>query len=158
MESAAFTSRATLGGALYGTLLDLRREVRRHVRSEFPAHPLTPSQVEVLGHVRRNPGAGVGEVAAALRLAPNTVSTIVGRLVDEGLVRRDPDPNDARAICLRLTAAGQRRVHAWRDRLAATVDDAIESLGADDRAALAAAVPALERLVDAVAELSAETP
>jgi DNA-binding MarR family transcriptional regulator len=125
--------------------------VRRAVRSEFPAQLLTPSQVEVLGCVRRRPGIGVGDAAAALRLAPNTVSTIVGQLVEIGFLRREPDPDDARAVCLRLTAAGHRRVHAWRDRSTQTVDRALQSLDADERAALARALPAFRHLVDVIA-------
>jgi DNA-binding MarR family transcriptional regulator len=152
MQRTARPATTTLGGTLYAAVSDLRRELRRSVRSQFPAHPLTPSQVEVLGLVRRCPDVGVGEVAASLRLAPNTVSTIVGRLVERGLVRRDPDPDDARAIRLRLTPAGHRRVHAWRDRTARTVDAALARLSDDDRAAISHAIPALERLVDAVAE------
>jgi DNA-binding MarR family transcriptional regulator len=141
----------TLGTELYRSLAGFRREVRRAVRSEFPAQLLTPSQVEVLGCVRRRPGIGVRDAAAALRLAPNTVSTIVGQLVEIGFLRREPDPDDARAVCLRLTAAGHRRVHAWRDRSTQTVDRALQSLDADERAALARALPAFRHLVDVIA-------
>ena len=151
-DTATITSAGTtLGTELYRSLAGFRREVRRAVRSEFPAQLLTPSQVEVLGCVRRQPGIGVRDAAAALRLAPNTVSTIVGQLVEIGFLRREPDPDDARAVCLRLTAAGHRRVHAWRDRSTQTVDRALESLDAEERAALARALPAFRHLVDVIA-------
>ena len=145
------TTTTTLGTELYRALAGFRREVRRTVRSDFPSQLLTPSQVEVLGCVRRQPGIGVRDAAAVLRLAPNTVSTIVGQLVDVGFLRREPDPEDARAVCLRLTAAGHRRVHAWRDRSTQTVDRALESLDAEERASLARAVPALRHLVEVIA-------
>jgi DNA-binding MarR family transcriptional regulator len=154
-RDAATLGTATLGAELYRSLADLRREVRRTVRSGFPAQLLTPSQVEVLGCVRRQPGIGVRDAATALRLAPNTVSTIVGHLVDLGLLRRDADPDDARAVCLRLTAAGHRRVHAFRDRLAQTVDGALEELDAEERATLVRALPALRHLADVVGAGSA---
>ena len=151
-DTATLTAPGTsLGTELYRSLAGFRREVRRAVRSEFPAQLLTPSQVEVLGCVRRQPGIGVRDAAAALRLAPNTVSTIVGQLVEIGFLRREPDPEDARAVCLRLTAAGHRRVHAWRDRSTQTVDRALESLDAEERAALAHALPAFRHLVDVIA-------
>jgi len=145
------TSAPSLGSELYRSLAGFRREVRRAVRSEFPAQLLTPSQVEVLGCVRRQPGIGVRDAAAVLRLAPNTVSTIVGQLVEIGFLRREPDPDDARAVRLRLTAAGHRRVHAWRDHSTQTVDRALESLDADERASLARALPAFRHLVDVIA-------
>jgi DNA-binding MarR family transcriptional regulator len=151
MDQDTATLPTTLGAELYRSLAGFRREVRRTVRSEFPAQLLSPSQVEVLGCVRRQPGIGVRDAAAVLRLAPNTVSTIVGHLVDLGLLRRDPDPEDARAVCLRLTAAGHRRVRAWRDRSTQTVDHALESLDAEERASLARALPALRHLVEVIA-------
>jgi DNA-binding MarR family transcriptional regulator len=151
MDRDTATPTTALGSELYRSLAGFRREVRRAVRSEFPAQLLTPSQVEVLGCVRRQPGIGVRDAASMLRLAPNTVSTIVGQLVDVGFLRRETDPDDARAVCLRLTAAGHRRVHAWRDRSTQTVDRALESLDAEERAALALALPALRHLVEVIA-------
>ncbi len=151
MDRDTATPTTTLGSELYRSLAGFRREVRRAVRSEFPAQLLTPSQVEVLGCVRRQPGIGVRDAASMLRLAPNTVSTIVGQLVDVGFLRRETDPDDARAVCLRLTAAGHRRVHAWRDRSTQTVDRALESLDAEERAALALALPAFRHLVEVIA-------
>ena len=155
MDQATATPPTTLGTELYRALAGFHREVRRTVRSEFPAQLLTPSQVEVLGCVRRQPGIGVRDAAAVLRLAPNTVSTIVGQLVDVGFLRREPDPDDARAVCLRLTAAGHRRVHAWRDRSTQTVDRALQSLDAEERASLVQAVPALRHLVEVIAAATA---
>jgi len=151
MDRDTATLQTTLGAELYRSLAGFRREVRRTVRSGFPAQLLSPSQAEVLGCVRRQPGIGVREAAAVLRLAPNTVSTIVGRLVDFGFLRRESDPDDARAVRLRLTAGGHRRVHAWRDRSTQTVDRALESLDAEERASLARALPALRHLVEVIA-------
>jgi DNA-binding MarR family transcriptional regulator len=150
MDQQTATLPTTLGAELYRSLAGFRRELRRAVRSEFPAQLLSPSQVEVLGCVRRQPDIGVRDAATVLRLAPNTVSTIVGQLVDLGFLRRDPDPDDARAVRLRLTAAGHRRVHTWRDRSTQTVDRALESLDAEERASLARALPALRHLVEAI--------
>ena len=67
------------------------------------------------------------------------------------LLDHDPDPDDARAVCLRLTAAGHRRVHAFRDRIAQTVDGALAQLEPDERDALLTALPALRRLADTIA-------
>jgi len=150
MDRDTATLHTTLGAELYRSLAGFRREVRRAVRSEFPAQLLTPSQVEVLGCVRRQPGINVRDAAAALRLAPNTVSTIVGQLVEIGFLRREPDPDDARSVCLRLTAAGHR-APARRDRSTQTVDRALESLDAEERAALARALPAFRHLVEVIA-------
>src|SRR5439155_122017 len=49
-----------------------------------------------------------GLVAQQLKLSAGAVTELVERLVDEGLVRRDTDPDDRRAVVLALTAEGRR--------------------------------------------------
>jgi DNA-binding MarR family transcriptional regulator len=46
------------------------------------------------------------EVAARLRIPPTTVSRYVAGLVDAGLARRSPNPDDGRSYLLALTPAG----------------------------------------------------
>lgn len=50
-----------------------------------------------------------GHLAQQLRLAPATVSELVEGLVVDGLVSRDVDPDDRRAVSLALTAEGRRQ-------------------------------------------------
>ena len=49
-----------------------------------------------------------GLVAQQLKLSPGAVTEVVEGLVREGLVRRDTDPDDRRAVVLALTADGRR--------------------------------------------------
>ena len=50
------------------------------------------------------------ELAAAMSADPSTTSRHVAALVEDGLVRREPDPADRRAALLDLTEAGVARV------------------------------------------------
>ena len=72
----------------------------------------------------------VSQVADRLSLEPATLSPLLKRLETGGLVRRDRDPRDERAVSVSLTAAGRRlRVEAERippavlDRLGMEVVD-----------------------------------
>ena len=49
-----------------------------------------------------------GLVAQQLKLSAGAVTELVEGLVEEGLVRRDTDPDDRRAVVLALTAEGRR--------------------------------------------------
>lgn len=60
-----------------------------------------------------------GLLAQHLKISPATVSELVDALVDEGLVRRDPDPEDRRAVVLELTAEGRRQRQRY-EKAAAT--------------------------------------
>lgn len=141
---------AVLAGRLVGATGLLRRRIRRGAGRPWPAAELTEAQTELLRHVRRNPGTSVTDAAAALGLAANTVSTLVGRLVELGLMRREADPGDRRVARLTLTADALATVRAWRDRRGALVAVALGELDAADRAAIATALPALERLAERI--------
>jgi DNA-binding MarR family transcriptional regulator len=97
--------------------------------------------------VGRNPGISVAAAARELRLADNSVSTLVNQLLTAGMLRRETDPGDRRAVRLELTPAAQRHIADWRDRRARMVGARMADLSDDDRAAIGAALPALRRLV-----------
>ncbi len=131
-------------------LLDALSSVRRAIRhsTDRPAFlaSLTGAQVELVRLLRRQPDLTVAEAAAELRLAPNTVSTLVGQLVEAGFVKRTVDENDRRVARLNLAPAVRSKVQAWRDRRVETIEAAVGRLSPDDRERIAAAVPALARL------------
>lgn len=124
----------------------LRRHTRRVAGRAFPPTAVSEAQRELLRVIRRNPGTSIAASAAELGLAANTVSTLVGQLTEQGLVLRNPDPDDRRVGRLTLTETASRRLEAWRDRRSTAVATALEGLAADERVALAAALPALMHL------------
>jgi DNA-binding MarR family transcriptional regulator len=124
----------------------MRRVVRRRLREDVPSR-LRPAQVELMVVVGRNPGISVAAAARELRLADNSVSTLVNQLLTAGMLRRETDPGDRRAVRLELTPAAQRHIADWRDRRARMVGARMADLSDDDRAAIGAALPALRRLV-----------
>lgn len=134
------------GAALFRVVSDLRRVLRRRILRGLPVTPLSPSQAELLHLVAGQPGIGVREAAEILRLAPNTVSTLVGNLTDAGLLARERDPDDARAVCLHVTSKAHQRIAAFQDSSARVLDAALSQLHPDERRRIIAALPALERL------------
>ncbi len=139
---------------LAATVTQLRRALRRRAREVGPAGQLPLAQVELLQHLAEHPGARVGDVAAELHLAGNTVSTLARQLTAAGLVTRAPDGQDRRAVTLHTTPAGSRYLAAWQQLQGEVIATALGALDAPQHAALAAALPALSALVAAV---SAET-
>ena len=88
--------------------------------------------------------------AAALRLAPNSASTIVQQLVRLGYVDLEVDERDRRVARLSLTEAAHERMDRWRDNRQAALATALASLQARDREMVRAALPALTRLAEAL--------
>ena len=141
-----------LAGELMDVTVAVRRLVRRRLREEMPPPRLRPAQVELLLVVGRRPGISVAAAARELHLADNSVSTLVNQLVGAEMLRRGTDPDDRRAARLELTPMAEQRIARWRDRRSRLVGARLDELPADDRAAIAAALPALRRLLTALQE------
>jgi DNA-binding MarR family transcriptional regulator len=131
----------------------VRRVARRAVRSASQPEPLPPARSELLRLAATRPGIGVAEAAAELRLAPNSVSTMVSKLTEDGLLSRGRGATDGRSVQLTVTEAGAARIEQWRDIRTDLAGRALERLAQADRRALAAAIPALARLAEHMEEL-----
>ena len=140
-------------GELLAAIGAVRRVARRAVRSAVDSDALPPARSELLRLAARRPGIGVAEAAQELRLAPNSVSTMVSKLTEDGLLSRDRGGTDGRSVRLTVTDAGAARIEQWRDIRTDLAGRALERLMPADRKALAAAIPALTRLAQGMEEL-----
>lgn len=93
-------------GDLFSVVGRFRRQLRRATGGGFDAG-LTQSQGELLRLVGRKPGISVRESASELSLVPNTASTLVSRLVVDGLLVKIVDDSDRRVSRLHLTPQAQ---------------------------------------------------
>jgi DNA-binding MarR family transcriptional regulator len=82
---------------------------------------ITGPQRLVLRVVDRFPGISAGALAHIVRLHPSTITGIVQRLVDRGLLERDRDPLDSRRARLRL----KPRAKAFTRLASGTVESAV---------------------------------
>ncbi|MFD9127344.1 MarR family winged helix-turn-helix transcriptional regulator [Kitasatospora sp. NPDC059571] len=153
VEEAAAIERAQ---RLTDVITRLRRALRSSIRTDYPWESLPMAQVELLQTLAAAP-LRVGELAARQRLAPNTVSGLVGKLLEAGFVDRQADPGDRRTARIALTAAGRRQLLDWRRAHERRLADALESLSPTDRDAVMGALPGLEQLAKALAGAAGTT-
>jgi DNA-binding MarR family transcriptional regulator len=130
----------------------LRRVLRASIRTEYSWEALPMAQVELLQCLAERESTRVGELAGLLRLAPNSVSTLVQQLADAGYLHRERDPADRRAALLRLTPAGGAALAGWQRAHERRLGTALARLGDHDRTAILAALPALSSLVEALGD------
>ncbi|MHA6758727.1 MarR family winged helix-turn-helix transcriptional regulator [Streptacidiphilus sp. PAMC 29251] len=127
-------------------LVGIQRLIRRRLRQDLTGPRLRGAQVELLRLVRLRPGIGVAAAAKELHLAGNSVSTLVNQLVAAGLLTRVADPQDRRAVRLTITDEAAERMGGWDTKRGDLVSRQVAALSEQDRAALAAALPALRGL------------
>jgi DNA-binding MarR family transcriptional regulator len=80
------------------------------------------------------------------------MTQLVTRLEREGLAERGGDPADGRVVVVSITEAGRALVRRRRDAHSEALADRLERLPPADRAAILAALPAMERLGALMAE------
>jgi DNA-binding MarR family transcriptional regulator len=90
----------------------------------------------------------VTDLATAELVAQPTMTALVNRLEQDGLVRKAPHATDARAVLVEITEVGRRELSELRAARAAVLQTRLDRLDDDARAALAAALPALDQLLD----------
>ena len=105
---------------------------------------LTHPQYLVMLALWQHGPLSVKRLSGLLQLDPGTLSPLVKRLEAGGLVRRDRDPRDERALAIALTDAGR----ALRDRAEEIPPGIVDRLGVDV-ADLTALHGALTRVIEA---------
>lgn len=95
---------------------------------------------------RRGPSR-VTELAETQSVSQPAMTGLVGRLAAQGLVERSPDPDDRRGVLVAVTGTGRTLLAERRHERAEALALLLDGLDADDHSALAAALPALTRIV-----------
>lgn len=121
----------------------LSRRLRRHELAG-----LTPTQLAALSTVERSGPLRLGDLAAAEGIAPSTLTRLVAVLEELGYVQRYADPKDARASTLTITPTGHETLERLREEGTVLLTHSLMLLTAEQRAALATALPALEQLAE----------
>ena len=118
----------------------------RRLRNERADDTMTPSQMAVLGTLVRRGPLPPGELAAAERVQPPSMTRILNSLQAAGMVTRAPHPTDRRQVLYAATAEARAMVLRDRQRRDHWLAHRMAELTPQQRAALEAAVPILDGL------------
>jgi DNA-binding MarR family transcriptional regulator len=132
--------------ALSRTLGPLRRAVLRATRLAEDLPDLPETHIEVLRTVADTPGLGPPAIADQLRLARPTVSNLMKTMQRAHLIELTRDGDDARRVHVTATATALELLHRYDAASEAILTAAMNQLDPDERAVVAAAVPALAKL------------
>ena len=125
------------------------REALRHsvylVRRLDADGELSAAQLSTLKMLLHD-GVRVGEIARNLGVKVPSATEQIIKLEKAGLVRREPDPDDSRAVRVVLTAEGRAAVDSANARRNAVMAEILVTLSDAEREALAAALPVIEKI------------
>ncbi len=125
------------------------REALRHsvylVRRLDADGDLSAAQLSTL-KMLLDDGVRVGEIARNLGVRVPSATEQIIKLERAGLARREPDPADSRAVRVILTAEGRAAVESANQRRNAVMAELLGELTEQDREALAAALPVIDKI------------
>jgi DNA-binding MarR family transcriptional regulator len=125
-------------------LLRLARELRREIHTLG----VTSGQVTLLVQIKRNPGITASELAERERISAPGMSGHISRLETATLIERTR-ATDRRRIGLTLTPAGEQVLEDVRRKRTAWLSEHLKGLSPEERETIEAALPALEKLLEA---------
>ena len=112
----------------------IENEVRRRLRDNFD---ITLPRFDLLAQLDRAPnGMTLGELSQRMMVSNGNITGLVDRLVEQGLIRRRPLPNDRRVQIVSLTPEGQREFRAMARVNADWVGEIFDGLTPKDIEAL----------------------
>ncbi|MGA9527647.1 MAG: MarR family transcriptional regulator [Terriglobales bacterium] len=143
MSSPANRNRVEIADRLHSAAIHLLRSAAKPdvLSGQGPAR-LSALSVLVFGGAKT-----LGELATAERVKPPTMSRIVAGLKRSGLVRIQKDGQDARRVCITVTAKGKRLLQEARRRRVQALAGILEGLARADLEILAQAAKVIEAAV-----------
>jgi DNA-binding MarR family transcriptional regulator len=148
MERAVTSERET-ADEVARALREAITRLNRRLRQARPVGDLTFSQLSALTSLQLAGALTPRELADLERVQPPTMTKIVGKLEERGLVARTPHPTDGRQVILAATEAG-RAVYAQFERARNEwLAQQLAELSPDERDTLARAAEILQQVARA---------
>ncbi len=118
----------------------------RRLRTEDDALGVSPPRLSALSVVVFAGPIGIGALAAAEGVAAPTMTRLVDGLERDGLVRRRPDPADARGVLVEPTATGKRILTKGRRQRVRTLAEGLAGLTSEELADIRRGAELIERV------------
>jgi DNA-binding MarR family transcriptional regulator len=121
----------------------------RRMRQERDDVGLSATHLAALATLDRHGPLPLGELAAREKVAPPSMTRVVGRLSKAGLIDRSSRPGDKRQVLVAITEDGRQLLAADRRRRDEWLSARLGELPPDDLDALSRVIPVLDRLAGA---------
>jgi DNA-binding MarR family transcriptional regulator len=126
---------------------DLMDRLSIWLRRQVPTK-MSSSTVTTLYTLNSDGPLRISDLAVREAVSQPGMTTVVNRLEALGQAERIADPHDGRVALVRITDAGRAVLLDRHAARTAALQDELQRLDESDRAAIAAALPALERLIN----------
>jgi DNA-binding MarR family transcriptional regulator len=117
----------------------------RVLRQQEPLRS-SPAAAAAMASIVRDGPLTLGELAAAEGVSPSTITKIVSKLEQRGVIERTIDPSDRRVHRVRLSERGVQQIETYHSKRNRWLAEQLRPLSPDERATVRAALEILERI------------
>ncbi|GAB7048863.1 MarR family winged helix-turn-helix transcriptional regulator [Catenuloplanes indicus] len=123
--------------------------LNRRLRQARPVGDLTMAQLSALTSLELAGSLSPRELADVERVQPPTMTKIIAKLEERGMVLREPHPTDGRQVILRTTAQGRQEYEQVQRAHNEWLADHLADLSAEDLETLHRAAEIMRRVARA---------
>jgi len=135
-----------LASSLRTVISTLHKGLRKQM---YSANTYSMTEMETIGHLVRNASLLPTELAALTRIKTQSMSQILNKLEQQGVIKRTPSRTDKRKVAVSLTSSGKKMVEKIKYVGDESLKAAIErSLSAKEKELLASVLPVLNKLIE----------
>ena len=147
METTTGPAQKLLADRVADQLRQINRLVRASSQEDWTSLSLTRAQLRILVLLHQDGPSAVGQLAGQLGVTLPSITATVDRLVQQGLVSRQDDPNDRRRVINQLTPNGTTLIERLQEGRRARLVAAMEQLTTEELNSLGHVLERLEQLV-----------
>jgi DNA-binding MarR family transcriptional regulator len=120
----------------------------RMIRIQRAVTSITLTQLSAMVALDKNGSMSPGELAAYERVQPPSMTKVLAKLEEQGLVHRTVHPTDRRQAIIEISDAGLELIESERRSRDLWFSAQLETLDANERALLRSIVPVLDKLAE----------
>jgi DNA-binding MarR family transcriptional regulator len=133
-----------LASSLRSAISALHKGLRRQTQA---ANTYSMTEIETIAHLHRSEKLLPTELAALTKVKTQSMSQVLKKMEEEGIVKRTPSKEDKRKVYISLTPSGKKTVEKTRYEKDEWLKNNIEqSLSAKEKELLIKALPVLNKL------------
>ena len=135
-----------LSSALRSAVSTLHKGLRKQI---YSVNSYSMTELETIGLLNRNGMLLPSELAARTRVKNQSMSQILNKLDEQGVIKRTPSKEDKRKVYISLSSQGKKLVEQTRYDRDEWLRSVIEqTLSEKERELLARSIPILNKLAD----------
>lgn len=124
----------TTGRMIHDRITRICTVAGMHLNANSPLAELSSPQMNMLMVIRVREAVSVGELAALLGVSPPSVSAMVERLVERGILTRIPSETDRRKVVIRLAPHVISDIARVEEMVLGSFVELVEAVGSETTA------------------------